>query len=181
MSDQPSTAKWLPDKEKLAQKYELYKPTFKILLERLETLLRQRIVVSSAPNFRCRLKEFPSYYRKLLRVMSDGLTPTDDLPILSDLFGIRIICAFLQDLTDVERILREEFTVIEVERKGADRTFREFGYESTHILLKIPPEVLDGLDLPKNLIFEIQVRTILQDAWAEVEHELVYKSEILTL
>jgi tetratricopeptide (TPR) repeat protein len=67
--------------------------------------------------------------------------------------------------------------VYEIERKGADRTFREFGYESTHILLAIPEKLKDGLHLPPDLIFEIQVRTILQDAWAEVEHELVYKSE----
>lgn len=64
-----------------------------------------------------------------------------------------------------------------MERKGSERTFREFGYESVHFLLDIPEEFKVGLVLPKNLIFEIQLRTILQDAWAEVEHELVYKSE----
>ncbi len=102
---------------------------------------------------------------------------SEDLPVLSDIIGIRIICPFLQDLKEVERILHDTFMVYEVERKGADRTFREFGYESTHILLAIPSEIREGLTLPAGLIFEIQVRTILQDAWAEVEHELVYKSE----
>ncbi|HZK19958.1 MAG TPA: tetratricopeptide repeat protein, partial [Treponemataceae bacterium] len=50
---------------------------------------------------------------------------------------------------------------------------------SVHILVEIPKKIKDSFkdgDLPKNLICEIQVRTILQDAWAEVEHELVYKS-----
>lgn len=177
MPHQHKTASWLPDKQFLEQQYEQYQAGFIIVLERLETLLRERIVVSSSPTFRTRLKSFPSYYRKLLRIISDGLEPTDDLPVLSDLIGIRIICAFLQDLADVEKLLREQFTVLEVERKGADRTFREFGYESTHILLEVPESVQEGLSLPANMIFEVQIRTILQDAWAEVEHELVYKSE----
>lgn len=177
MPHQHNAASWLPDKQFLEQQYEKYQPGFTIVLERLETLLRERIVVSSSPTFRTRLKGFPSYYRKLLRIISDGLEPSDDLPVLSDLIGIRIICAFLQDLADVEKLLREQFTVLEVERKGADRTFREFGYESTHILLEVPETVREGLTLPANMIFEVQIRTILQDAWAEVEHELVYKSE----
>lgn len=177
MPKQHNTAGWLPDKQFLEQQYEKYQPGFHIVLERLETLLRERIVVSSSPTFRTRLKGFPSYYRKLLRIISDGLEPTDDLPVLSDLIGIRIICAFLQDLADVEKQLQEQFTVLEVERKGADRTFREFGYESTHILLSVPDSVQEGLILPQGMIFEVQIRTILQDAWAEVEHELVYKSE----
>ncbi len=177
MPKQHNTASWLPDKQFLEQQYEKYQPGFHIVLERLENLLRDRIIVSSSPTFRTRLKSFTSYYRKLLRIISDGLEPTDDLPVLSDLIGIRIICAFLQDLAEVEKQLQEQFTVLEVERKGADRTFREFGYESTHILLAVPESVQEGLVLPSGMIFEVQIRTILQDAWAEVEHELVYKSE----
>jgi tetratricopeptide (TPR) repeat protein len=51
-------------------------------------------------------------------------------------------------------------------------------------LLQIPEDVKhqvesenSELKVPDGLVCEIQVRTILQDAWAEVEHELVYKSE----
>lgn len=175
MSNQ--TASWLPDKKALEEHYEAYRPSFVILLERLELLLRERIQVMSKPTYRTRLKGFPSYYRKLLRIISAGFEPKNEFPVLTDLIGIRVICAFLQDLADVEHLLREQFTVLEVERKGADRTFREFGYESTHILLEIPEEIRNGLELPPDLVFEVQIRTILQDAWAEVEHELVYKSE----
>ena len=51
-------------------------------------------------------------------------------------------------------------------------------------MLDIPEEIKNqveqehsGLKVPNSLVCEIQIRTILQDAWAEVEHELVYKSE----
>ncbi len=170
-------AKWLPNRDKLAGQYASYTPDFVTVLARIEEKLKSVIQVSSVPTYKSRVKSFPSYYRKLLRTLPKDVATTTDLPVITDIIGIRIICAFLEDLRLVEKILQTEFSVYEVERKGADRTFREFGYESTHILLAIPPELKQDLALPKDLIFEIQVRTILQDAWAEVEHELVYKSE----
>lgn len=172
-----ANAPWLPNREELQKVYDSYYVDLKTVLERIETKLKKVIVISSVPTFKSRIKSFNSYYRKLLRILPDGIDSTVDLPVLTDIIGVRVICPFLQDLTEVEHSLREAFSVYEVERKGADRTFREFGYESTHVLLAIPPELKTDLSLPNGLLFEIQVRTILQDAWAEVEHELVYKSE----
>lgn len=177
MSISENHAHWLPNRDQLSRQYEAYLPDLNIVLKRLEAFLKTNIAVSSIPTYKARVKSFPSYYRKLLRNLPEDIASSDDLPVITDIIGIRIICAFLQDLTQVEKTLRKLFTVYEVERKGADRTFREFGYESTHILLAIPEGLKKDLHVPKGLIFEIQVRTILQDAWAEVEHELVYKSE----
>ncbi len=166
---------WLPNKDKLSKVYASYYPHLTVLITRIEEFLKSIVRISSMPTYKVRVKSFKSYYAKLLK-----FPPSDtsvDLPVLTDILGIRIICAFLQDLTEVEKILSSKFQVLEVERKGSDRPFREFGYESIHFLLAIPEEFKVGLVLPKDLIFEIQLRTILQDAWAEVEHELVYKSE----
>jgi len=172
MSVKVKSAPWLPNREHLERQYGEFMPSFETLLERLDSHLKSCITVPSA-NFKGRVKGFNSYYRKLLRTMSADGVKNEEFPVITDIIGIRIVCAFLQDLVQVEKNLQDCFTVLEVERKGADRTFREFGYESTHILLAIPRELKEGLSLPRDLIFEIQVRTILQDAWAEVEHELV--------
>ncbi len=177
MSVETNQEQWLPNRIALSQLYESYLPAFQTVLSRIEAKLKSAISVSSVPVFKSRVKSFNSYYRKLLRNLPGDIGSSEDLPVITDIVGIRIICAFLEDLTRVESILRNTFDVFEVERKGADRTFREFGYESTHVLLGIPSDCSEGLSLPNGLIFEIQVRTILQDAWAEVEHELVYKSE----
>ncbi len=177
MSLPETPAQWLPNREQLSVQYASYLNDFHVLVGRLESRLKSCISVSSIPTYKARVKNFNSYYRKLLRNLPENVASTTDLPIITDIIGIRIICAFLQDLTQVEKILQNTFSVYEVERKGADRTFREFGYESTHILLAVPDDLKTDLHLPPGLIFEIQVRTILQDAWAEVEHELVYKSE----
>ena len=166
---------WIPDKNKLKKRYDEYSAHFAVLLKRLEDHLRSIVKVSALPAYKTRVKSFNSYYAKLLKF--PPADPSIDFPVVTDLIGIRIVCPFLQNLSEVEDVLVKNFTVKEVERKGADRTFREFGYESTHVLADIPESFKVGLLLPANLIFEVQIRTILQDAWAEVEHELIYKFE----
>ena len=64
-----------------------------------------------------------------------------------------------------------------MERKGGDHTYREFGYESIHLLVAVPEDILKKAGMSRRETAEIQIRTILQDAWAEVEHEFVYKAE----
>lgn len=173
--NKPATA--IPNKECLQKQYASYRPGLETLLIRLEGELRRHIDGQLRPTYKARIKDFESYYRKLLRISASGAVCGGKFPVLTDIVGIRIVCAFLQDLKTVERILSSSFSILEIERKGADRTFCEFGYESTHVLLTIPESLKAGLVLPEDLIFEVQMRTILQDAWAEVEHELVYKSE----
>ena len=169
------TSIWIPDKKQLEKQYNEYHAHFVILLKRLEDHLRSIVKVSALPAYKTRVKSFSSYYEKVLKF--PPVDPTIGFPVVTDLIGIRIVCPFLQNLGEVEDVLIKNFTVREVERKGADRTFREFGYESTHVLADIPESFKVGLLLPTNLIFEVQIRTILQDAWAEVEHELIYKFE----
>ena len=93
------------------------------------------------------------------------------------MMGIRIICAFMEDINKVQKQVSANFSVREIEKKGAEQSFREFGYESVHILVDIPEDCLPVNNaspvLPEDTVCEIQIRTILQDAWAEVEHELI--------
>ncbi len=169
---------WLPDKDNLNGLYTSYLPHFKVLIMRIEEFLRSVVKIGSPTTYKTRVKSFSSYYSKLLKFPpKDPNIELQTLPVLTDILGMRIICAFLQDLNKVESILRKNFTIIEVERKGSKLAVKEFGYESVHFLLAIPEEFKVGLVLPKDLVFEIQLRTILQDAWAEVEHEIIYKAE----
>jgi putative GTP pyrophosphokinase len=123
------------------------------------------------PTLKVRIKKFDSYYKKYLRLLKSGITD----PHITDLIGLRIICPFIEDLTMVEATIKEHFIIVETERKG--HSFKEFGYESTHLLIKIPADIAQSRGQTGCDVAEIQIRTILQDAWAEVEHELVYKAE----
>lgn len=123
-----------------------------------------------------RVKTFENYYEKLTR--SERRGENGDIQPISDLLGLRIICPFLEDIEAVEKLLADNFAVIEVEHKGAQHSFREFGYDSVHLLMRIDPKQA-RIHLPATRnVCEIQLRTTLQDAWAEVEHELVYKSPL---
>lgn len=130
---------------------------------------------------RARLKSFESYYRKLIGKLN-GTRMSDGNMKVNDLLGVRVICPFQGDLRNVENALRRDFTVLEVEHKGRDQSYREFGYDSIHLLLQVPDRILRGLEIKsEEFVCEVQVRTILQEAWAEIEHELVYKAELTPL
>lgn len=173
----------LLNRDELQSAYNMHKPILQSILLCIENKLKLSLKMESVPSYKARVKSFNSFYKKLLRIQPPSLGK-QEMPVLTDLIGIRIICPFLEDLTIVEKQLVKLFDIVEIERKGAGRTFSEFGYESIHILLDIPEEIKNqveqehsGLKVPNSLVCEIQIRTILQDAWAEVEHELVYKSE----
>lgn len=173
----------LPVKSNVQKVYESYEPLLNEILANVDKKLKNEIKLASMPTYKSRIKSFPSYYKKILRQKPKEASESHSLVTLTDMIGIRVICAFLEDLDSVERQISALFNVKEIERKGADQTFKEFGYESVHILIEIPQDCFpddyekSSVKLPKDTVCEIQIRTILQDAWAEVEHELVYKSE----
>lgn len=173
--------KELPNKNEIRLRYASYGPMFMEVLEKIELKLRHTLKLSSNPTYKNRIKSFNSYYKKILRQKAAEAGSSNSLVTLTDMIGIRVVCPFVEDLSIVERQIKEKFDVREVERKGAEQSFREFGYESVHILISIPEDCYPteniSMKLPEGMVCEIQVRTILQDAWAEVEHELIYKSE----
>lgn len=98
---------------------------------------------------------------------------------MTDLAGLRIITLVESDLEKVSKIISENFNIHEedsgdkADLLGADK----FGYRSIHFVCDIGslraqfPEFY----LFKGLCFEIQVRTALSHAWAEIEHDRGYK------
>ena len=172
----------VPIKSRIKSRYESYIPLLIQIRENIHKKLKENIYLSSQPTYKARIKSFSSYYKKLIRQKSEEAALSDSLVCLTDMIGIRVICTFLEDISVVLEQLKEIFDIREIERKGADLNFKEFGYESIHVLIAIPEDCIpadidDNLPLPNDLVCEIQIRTILQDAWAEVEHELIYKSE----
>lgn len=98
---------------------------------------------------------------------------------ITDLAGVRIITFFPSTLVRVDRILQAEFVVLEKIDKG-DLLVREnrVGYQSLHYLIELRPNRVGLAEYQRfqGLVAEIQVRTILQHAWAEIEHDIQYKS-----
>jgi putative GTP pyrophosphokinase len=124
-----------------------------------------------------RIKRLPSLLEKLHRKLDseDQGNPLPAFRRIPDLLAIRAVCPFQEDVEAAVAAAGKLFQVLEVDQKGEDRAFSEFGYASTHLSLAIPPDLLASHPCLEGFHVELQVRTILQDAWAEVEHELIYK------
>ena len=168
----------IPRREKIQALYEQYRPQYNVALrrvyQRISNLLTRNGINAIV---KYRLKTFESYFEKLLRKYNDKSDPV----IIRDILGFRIICPFLEDLDNVEKLITANFSVIEVEHKGSKHSFREFGYDSIHLLIEVPHDSLSVTIPYSGKICEIQLRTILQDAWAEVEYELIYKADFSLL
>ena len=163
----------VPNKDAIKQAFDSGADARILTVKDLERRLGKVLSVLVSPaTIKVRTKKFSSYYRKYLHLLKSGMTK----PLITDLMGIRIVCPFIEDLSFVEKLVIEKFDVLEVERKK-HHTFKEFGYEATHLLIKIPPDISRVRGPTGSDVIEIQLRTILQDAWAEVEHEIFYKAE----
>jgi len=162
------------NKEAIRKKYESGTYARILTLKDIANRLEQTCsVLVSHPTIKTRIKQFPSYYKKYLNLLKTDGT----LPLITDLMGIRIVCPFIEDLLLVENLIKEHFEVTEVDRKEHSNTFKEFGYEAIHLLIRIPADIARVRGDTGTDVAEIQIRTVLQDAWAEVEHEIFYKAE----
>ncbi len=149
----------------------------RVLLEMAKLLQRAAENRVPAVQVKGRVKRLPSLLEKLHRKFepSDLLDPGSVLRRTTDLMALRAVCPFLEDVDTVVDAARTVFEIQELEQKGEGRSFAEFGYSSTHLLVSLPYELQCEFPTLADYRVEIQVRTILQDAWAEVEHELIYK------
>jgi putative GTP pyrophosphokinase len=101
---------------------------------------------------------------------------------ITDLAGVRIITYFPDTLVQIDEVMAEEFQVVERSDKGAELVDEDrLGYQSIHYLVKLSESrsTLPEYEPFADSITEIQVRTILQHAWAEIEHDIRYKSTSL--
>ena len=104
-----------------------------------------------------------------------------NLAEITDLCGIRIITYFSDDVDRIAELISQEFEV-DVEntidkRKSEDPT--KFGYVSLHYVVSLKEENSYSILYRRfeNIKLEIQIRTVMQHAWAEIEHDLGYKSK----
>jgi len=122
-----------------------------------------------------RVKTFESLQEKIDRKNYDN--PFSQAP---DFVGIRVILYFPKDVAAARELLTKEFDVIESADKSQLLKANEFGYRSHHLLLRTPKSWAKtpnyrGLE---GITVEVQLRTILMHAWAEIEHKLQYKSNV---
>lgn len=121
-----------------------------------------------------RLKKPSSIARKLQRF---GLEVTVDNMIsrLSDIAGLRVLCAYIDDIYEIARMLARQQDVNVITVKDYIKSPKSNGYRSYHMIVEIPVYFSDQV-LPVRC--EIQIRTIAMDFWATLDHDMQYKKQV---
>ena len=172
------------DPEKHRQQIEAYKTEYahyerfaEVLKRVLEKACRRATPLAIV---QARPKSISSFAEKAVRKQEKYLDPVNDL---TDLCGARVILHTQEQVDAVRRFIKDNFTVVEEDDVQQRLHDTEFGYLSIHYIVEMKP----GADLDvsaEDLAFiglrraEVQVRTLLQHAWADILHDRLYKNKV---
>ncbi len=140
---------------------------FKVLDEEY-SLQHDRNPINS---IKSRLKKFPSIVEKMERKGFE-LTADSIEQNLNDVAGIRVICAFEEDVYTLADALLKQDDITLIRRKDYIQNPKDNGYRSLHLIVAVPIFLGNEKRIMK---VEIQLRTIAMDCWASLEHQLRYK------
>lgn len=175
---QAGTEDWYRDQ---VQKFHVKRPTYVRLAKRLIQVLEEaahslgmHAIVQARP------KTIASFAEKIQRPGKKYIDPVNEL---TDLCGARVIAHTLSEVAAFCKFVEDEFEV-DWENSGDKSELlgaSEFGYLSRHYIVSLKMGARSAKDADADLVTpelkaEIQVRTILQHAWADTAHELSYKN-----
>ncbi|STQ91087.1 GTP pyrophosphokinase [Iodobacter fluviatilis] len=158
--------------------YALKRPLLVSFTTKLEVLLRDLLQAQKLEFhlIESRTKDVVSLKEKINR---SSKSYRDPLSEVSDLCGLRVITYYQDHADAIGRLIQEEFLVDDGLSVLHSSQGAEFGYRSSHFVVRLSPTrsaLLEwgGFDA---ICAEIQVRTVLQHAWAAISHKLQYKRE----
>jgi putative GTP pyrophosphokinase len=156
-----------------------------VLLEGVQIALISRIDIirkyKTAQNMRdpvehCkgRIKSPQSMIEKLKKL---GFEPTVEnaMTKVYDASGIRVVCSFIDDVYNLVYMIRQQNDIKIVSEKDYIKNPKPSGYRSYHLQIEMPITIGDKTH---TVLAEIQIRTVIMDCWASLEHQLRYKHDI---
>ena len=93
---------------------------------------------------------------------------------LFDIAGIRVICAFPDDIYKLAEQLISQDDITLIRTKDYILSPKPNGYRSLHLIVEVPVFFSSG---KRNMKVEVQLRTMAMDFWASLEHKIYYKFE----
>ena len=121
-----------------------------------------------------RLKK-PSSIAGKLRRNGSAVTVENMIAQVSDIAGIRVLCAYIDDIYEIARMLTRQQDVRIINVKDYIKNPKDNGYRSYHMIVEIPVYFSDEV---RPVRCEIQIRTIAMDFWATLDHDMQYKKEV---
>lgn len=121
-----------------------------------------------------RIKTTESIANKLMKKNQPFTVPSVKKN-LNDVAGVRVICAFLDDIYHVADMLSAQDDVDIIKTKDYIKRPKKNGYRSLHLIVEVPVFFSNGKEKVR---VEIQIRTIAMDFWASLEHSVKYKKNV---
>lgn len=156
------------------QKVDVYSELAKAVASILDELLKKAGI--SVHFLSWRVKD-EATLRQKLEARHKKYGQLDDV---TDVAGIRIVTFFADQVDEVAELIDHEFRVDYENSVDKSRVLdpNQFGYLSRHYVVELSRERLSQGDFSRFSGYkcEVQIRSILQHAWAEIEHDLGYKN-----
>ena len=126
-----------------------------------------------------RTKSVESFAGKAARRLPGGrMAHPKPLTDITDQVGVRVVTYVLADVDAVAQLLSSQLEVHEDRDMGQETAAAgRFGYSSRHLLVGLG-EDRDEPGIPPERPASVQIRTVLQHAWAEFEHDVRYKGSV---
>lgn len=165
--------------EKLQNELPKYEAALKVLQTQFEIInndYKYKRNYNPIEHIKARIKTVNSIVKKL----NDNNIPFTFENVeknINDIVGVRIICAFKNDLFELIKIIKTSKIIKVIKEKDYITYPNKEGYRSYHLIVFVPVDLLSGTVLVKA---EIQIRTLAMDLWASLEHKLKYKSDYCT-
>ena len=121
-----------------------------------------------------RLKTPSSIYEKLAR-RGFPITVESIRENLTDVAGVRVICSFPDDIYRLALLVTMQDGIALIQEKDYIKNPKPNGYRSLHLILGVPIFLSHE---KKQVMVEMQFRTIAMDFWASLEHKLKYKRDV---
>ena len=94
---------------------------------------------------------------------------------MHDIAGVRVICAFIDDIYHIAQLLAQQDDIRVYRIKDYIQMPKPNGYRSYHMIVEIPVFFSEKKEYVK---VEVQIRTMAMDFWASLEHQIRYKKQI---
>ncbi|HAS6798515.1 hypothetical protein BBM02_07890 [Vibrio parahaemolyticus] len=165
---------WRESPETIKNYYENIE-RYKLLCEEVHYILKKMLSTKEieVASISSRSKSLESFCEKIHRKHYGN--PFESI---TDFAGARVVFLYEKDRGAIEELIEGTFDIVEKVDKVQDSEVDRFGYGALHYIVKLKTSHVGArYDEIRDHRCEIQVRTILQDAWALVAHHLSYKQE----
>lgn len=153
-----------------------YKMASKVLYTGLNNLIDEyafQTQTKPVEHINYRIKGIDSAIKKLNK-KGHELTPENLKKYVDDMVGVRIVCTLQYEVDEIIHLIKDSGIFEITEENDYISQPKESGYQSYHMNVLVPITFQDSTE---HVVCEIQIRDVVMDAFASIEHKIQYKKE----